>query len=84
MKWCKESSLRSDWHAFATDLIGKSEADAIQRNHGGGGSNECMEKLLRIWYNTNTSHSWETIYDALKFIDADQRVLEKIINKCTI
>lgn len=82
MKWCKQSSLRSEWYGFATELVGKNEADAINRNHGGGGNKECLEKLLGIWYNSTINHSWAIIVDALDEMSADQRVIERIKSEC--
>ena len=87
MNWCKQSSLRSEhWYGFATELLGQSEADAIKRNHGGGGNKACLENLLGTWYRTTGTihHSWQTIIDALKAMTEAQAVLEAVYKECTV
>jgi len=82
MKWCKQSSLRSEWYGFSIQLLGKNEADAIKCNLGGGGNKECLEKLLGIWYNSTITHNWVIIVDALDEMLADKRVIDRIKSKC--
>jgi len=84
MKWSKQSSLRSDWYGFSTQLLDKNEADAIKRNLGGGGNKECLEKLLGTWYNSTINHSWQTIIDALNEIGGYQPVIEEITSQCAV
>ena len=71
MQWAKNSPLRMDWYGPAAELIGNNEANAIQANNSGGGSKECLRKLLNKWWGSSAEavRNWQTIIDALRMID---------------
>ena len=73
-----------DWYGVAVELVGNSEANAIQTNHSGGGNKECLRKTLNKWWGTTiaANRSWQVIVDALEDIDA-VRVAEDITDKCS-
>ena len=82
-RWSKNSSLRTCWYNFAVELVGKSNADIIEKNYFGGGSHSCLQRVLMTWYDSTTNHSWQTIIDALRQMD-ETRVIESIENECLI
>jgi len=81
-KWSKKSPLRSHgWYYLACNLINMYEAKAIETKYVGGGSKECLQKVLQKWMNTNPEHrrSWGVIVTALEGID-ETEVVDQIIS----
>ena len=81
IKWCKVSSCRSEWYEFASALLPKEEARAIESNLGGNGNNECLRKVLQLWMNSTPNASWQMIVDALGQLSDATEVMEKIIDE---
>lgn len=78
IKWCKVSSCRSDWYEFASALLPKEEARAIEANHGKDGSKACLRKVITEWMNFTPNASWQMIVDALMQLPDATEVVEKI------
>ena len=79
--WSKKSPLRNHgWYYLACNLINDYEADAIETNNAGGGSKECLKRVLQEWIKTNPEHqrSWGVIVAALEGID-ETKVVDQII-----
>ena len=81
MHWCRESKLRNDWYNFAKALLPRQEARAIEANLKGGGSKECLRKVLEKWMDSTPDPSWGMIVDALTQIPSATKVVETINEK---
>ena len=80
-KWSKNSPLRVSWFNFAADLVSKINAEVIRAKYFGGGCHSCLQRMLLVWYNSNTDHSWEVIIDALTDMEK-LSVVESIKKEC--
>ena len=81
IRWSKHSPLRTDWYKFAVELVGKSNADTIKATYYGGGSDSCLQRVLKTWYESTTNHSWQIIIGALRQMD-EIHVIESIEKEC--
>ena len=84
IKWCRNSSCRSDWYGFACKLLPREEARAIKSNLMGKGVKECLEKVLGRWMNITPNRTWGMIVDALAQLPDATAVREKVIEKFKI
>ena len=83
-QWSRDSPLRNDWYDFAADheVIGKTKADNIQSQFSGGGNSSCLQKVLKLWFDSTpeSDHNWQVINDALEGM-GERRVIEAIEEK---
>ena len=84
IKWCRNSSCRSDWYDFACKLLPREEARAIESNLKGNGTKECLRKVLEKWMNITPNSTWGMIVDALAQLPDATTVREKVIEKFKI
>ena len=80
-KWCHVSTCRSDWYEFASALLPKEEARAIESNLRGDGSKECLRRVLRDWMGFTVDSNWGMVVDALQQLPDATVVVEKILDK---
>ena len=80
-KWSTNSKFCTDWYNIAVELVGMQTADIIKCESFGGGSHECLQAMLNLWYKSPTDHSWQVIIDALEEMK-ERRVIESIEDKC--
>ena len=82
-KWSKKSPLANgiSWYNFAVELVGMNDAEKIRANHFGGGNHSCLQRMLLVWYDSTTDHSWQMIIDALTDMDK-LSVVESIEKEC--
>ena len=78
-KWSRVSSCRSEWYEFASALLPKEEARAIESNLMGDGAKECLKKVLRNWMNSTVDPTWGMIVKALEQLPDATEVVEKIL-----
>ena len=78
-KWSRVSSRRSDWYEFASALLPKEEARAIESNLRGDGSKECLKKVLRKWMSYTVDPTWGMVVSALEQLPDATEVVEKIL-----
>jgi len=86
LTWPKKSPLRNGgWYDLACSLISYHEANALEANYTGGGSNKCLEKVIRKWIDSNHPQycTWEVIIAALEKMDEIQ-VVDEITKTQTI
>ena len=69
------------WYNFAVDLVGQQKTDIIKGTCSGGGTHECLQKILNVWHRSTTNHSWQMITNALTKIE-EFRVIDSIEDKC--
>ena len=82
-RWSAKSPLCSGrkWYKFAVDLVGEQEADIIEGTCFGGGTHECLQKMLGVWHQSSTDCSWQVITNALTEIK-EFRVIDSIEDEC--
>ena len=82
-RWSENSPLCIDdkWYYFAVGLVGQQKANIIKGTCFGGGTHECLQKMLNVWHQSTTDHSWQTITNALTEIE-EFRVIDSIEDEC--
>ena len=78
--WCRVSTCRSDWYKFASALLPKEEARAIEGNLRGDGSKECLRRVLSQWLDYTVDPTWGMVVDALQPLPEATVVVEKILD----
>ena len=80
-KWSKDSPLRASWYNFSVDLVNKINTEVIRAKYFGGGCHSCLQRMLTVWYDSTTDHSWQMIIDALTDMEKIS-VVESIEKEC--
>ena len=83
ISWYKSSPVRTDWYMYAAKLLSQAVAKAIESNLQGGGSKECLRKVLQKWMQVTPSsnRTWSAVVDALTKMHETEAV-ERIFKEC--
>ena len=84
--WSKKSPLRNHgWYYLALSLINEHEANAIETDYTGGGSEECLRKVIRTWMKSTPPQqcTWEVIIAALEKMD-ETKIIDQITKTQTV
>ena len=83
ISWYKSSTVRTDWYIYAAKLLPPATAKAIESNLQGGGSRECLRRVLDRWMKVTPSanRSWSMVVEALTKMNETETV-ERIFKEC--
>ena len=83
ISWYKSSTVRIDWYMYAAKLLPQAVAKAIESNLQGGGSKECLRRVLDKWMRVTPSANctWSAVVDALTKMNETEAV-ERIFKEC--
>ena len=62
--------------------MGENQADPIHTKYENS-SHNCLQEMLKVWYESTTDPSWQMIIDALEKMK-ETRVIESIKEECLI
>ena len=83
ISWYKSSAVCTDWYMYAAKLLPQATAKAIESNLQGGGSRECLRRVLDRWMRVTPSanRSWSVVVEALTNMNETETV-ERIFKEC--
>ena len=83
ISWYRSSTVRTDWYMYAAKLLPQAVAKAIESNLKGGGSKDCLRKVLEQWMQVTlpANCTWSAVVDALTKMHETEAV-ERIFKEC--
>ena len=62
--------------------MNKQRADIIRAKNSGGGSHECLQKMLGVWFDDSTTdRNWQVVFNALTKME-EFPVIDSIEDEC--